>query len=368
MPTPVPPKTAASLPDGIEIFRAGRHLDDQGVAHSFSEADVAGMAASYDPALREAPLTIGHPKDNLPAYGWVKGVARGANGALVITPHQVEPQFAEMVAAGRFKKRSASFYPPQAPNNPAPGRWYLRHVAFLGAQPPAVAGLKDLQFSAADADGAVNFSAPDLAEEALSPNPNPTGTQTGNPPGNPLTQEIDDMSKELQAQLEEANTKLKAETDARTKAEAEAAAHKKTATDAQAQAASFAEKAKADRKAGFVSFADAQVAAGRLLPKDKDMAVATLDALADCAPVEFAEGDSTRKVSPAQWLQDMLGNATPQVSFGEHAPAHSGAGQAAAGSAKGKSDAEIDTAAKAYARQNKVSYAEALTAVTSFTA
>lgn len=130
----------------IEIFRAGNHLDDQGVAHHFSEADLNGMASSYNPALREAPLTVGHPKDNLPAYGWVKSVARSASGALAITPHQLEPQFAEMVQAGRFKKRSASFYPPQAPNNPTPGKWYLRHVAFLGAQPPAVAGLKDIQF------------------------------------------------------------------------------------------------------------------------------------------------------------------------------------------------------------------------------
>ena len=355
MPTPAPTKTAAALPDGIEIFRAGRHLDDEGVAHHFSEADLAGMAASYNPALREAPLTVGHPKDNLPAYGWVKGVGRGANGSLVITPHQVEPQFAEMVVAGRFKKRSASFYPPQAPNNPTRGQWYLRHVAFLGAQPPAVAGLKDIQFSAADADGAVNFSEP--------------ATDPANPPiSKPVIppQEIDDMSKELQAQLDEANAKLAAETAARTKAEAEAVAHKKTATDAQAQATQFAEKARADRKAGFVSFADAQVAAGRLLPKDKDIAVATLDALADAAPVEFAEGDTTRKVSPAQWLQDLMAQAKPVVSFGEHA---SGTGhQADAGSAKGKSDAEIDTAAKAYSRQNKVSYAEALTAVTSFTA
>lgn len=130
----------------IEVFRAGVHLDDQGVQHHFSEADLAGMASSYNPALREAPLTVGHPKDNLPAYGWVKSVSRTANGALAITPHQLEPQFAEMVQAGRFKKRSASFYPPQAPHNPMPGKWYLRHVAFLGAQPPAVAGLKDVQF------------------------------------------------------------------------------------------------------------------------------------------------------------------------------------------------------------------------------
>lgn len=334
----------AALPDGIEIFRAGRHLDDAGVAHHFSEADLDGMAASYDPALREAPLTVGHPQDNLPAYGWVKAVARTAAGALAITPHQVEPQFAEMVQAGRFKKRSASFYPPQAPNNPTPGKWYLRHVAFLGAQPPAVAGLKDIQFSEGDATGAVNFS-----ETVTTP------------------QEPDDMSKELQDQLDAANAKLAAETTARTKAEAEAAAHKQAATTAKEQAASFAEKARTDRKAGFVSFAEAQVTAGRLLPKDKDMAVATLDALADAQPVEFSEGDATRKVSPAQWLQDLITNAKPAVSFGEFAPGNTG-GQAQPGAAKGKSDAEVDQAAQAYMRQNKVNYVEALTAVTtSFT-
>lgn len=129
----------------IEVFRAGTHMDDQGVQHHFSEADLNGMASSYSPALREAPLTVGHPKDNLPAYGWVKGVSREANGALAVTVHRLEPQFAEMVQAGRFSKRSASFYPPQAPHNPTPGRWYLRHVAFLGAAQPALAGLKDIQ-------------------------------------------------------------------------------------------------------------------------------------------------------------------------------------------------------------------------------
>ena len=347
--TTTPPATLPStLPDGIEIFRAGRHLDDAGVAHHFSEADLDGMAASYSPALREAPLTVGHPKDNLPAYGWVKAVARTPAGTLAITPHQVEPQFAEMVQAGRFKKRSASFYPPHAPNNPTPGKWYLRHVAFLGAQPPAVAGLKDIQFSEDDAGGAVSFSEPATAE--------------------PSTQEPDDMSKELQEQLAKVQADLAAAKEATTKAQADAAAHKKAADDAQAQAASFAEKARADRKAGFVSFAETQVQAGRLLPKDKDMAVATLDALADATPVEFAEGDTTRKVSPAQWLQDLIAKAQPSVSFGEFAPGHA-AGQVQPGAAKGKSDAEIDQAARAYMRQHKVDYSEALGAVTSsFTA
>ena len=345
MPTTAPTKPLAALPDGIEIFRAGRHLDDAGVAHHFSEADLDGMAASYNPALREAPLTVGHPKDNLPAYGWVKAVSRNAAGVLAITPHNVEPQFAEMVADKRFPKRSASFYPPQAPNNPTPGKWYLRHVAFLGAQPPAIAGLKDIQFSEDDAGGAVSFSeiepAPSTPQESLS-----------------MTE----------AEIKAMQEQLAAEKKAREEAEAKAAAEAKRATAAEATTASFAEKAKAERTAGYVSFAESQVTAGRLLPKDKDMAVATLNALADAQPVEFAEGDTTRKVSPAQWLQDLITKAQPAVSFGEFAPGHA-AGQVQPGAAKGKSDAEIDQAAKAYMRQHKMDYSEALGAVTSsFTA
>ena len=93
------------------------------------------------------------------------------------------------------------------------------------------------------------------------------------------------------------------------------------------------------------------------------MVVATLEVLADAQPVEFAEGDTTRKVSPAQWLQDLIAKAPPAVSFGEFAPRS--ATQVQPGAAQGKSDAEIDQAARAYMRQHKVDYSEALGAVTS---
>jgi hypothetical protein len=343
-------KPLAVLPDGIEIFRAGRHIDDRGVAHEFSEADLDGMATSYNPALREAPLTIGHPADNLPAYGWVSALKRNADGRLAMDARAVIPQFAEMVRDRLFPKRSASFYPPNSPNNPTPGKWYLRHVAFLGAQPPAVAGLKDIQqFSASDADGAVSFS--ESAESAPTP-----PTTTKEPAMTP---------EEMKAKIDAAEAKAKAAEEAKTAAEAKTAQALAQASEATQKAASFAEKARTNRKAGFVSFAETQVKAGRLLPKDTAMAVATLDMLAEAAPVEFSEGDTTKKVSPAQWLQDLIAQAKPVVSFGEYAP---GSGhQPGAGGSKGKTDAEIDTDAKAYARQNKVSYAEALTAVTSFT-
>ena len=195
---------SASLPGGIEIFRAGTHRDDAGNTHSFSRAQLEEMAASYNAALREAPLTVGHPKDNLPAYGWVRRVFVNEAGNLAVDPHQVDAQFAEMVKNGRFKKRSASFYPPNAPHNPTPGRWYLRHVAFLGAQPPAVAGLKDIGFSADDAAEAISFGAVNFSETA------------GAPATNPPSQQEPTMSDADKAELERLRAADKANQDALT--------------------------------------------------------------------------------------------------------------------------------------------------------
>ena len=151
-----PPFTArASAPAALHIFRAGRHVDMAGQQIDFTEADLAATCAAYDPAKHEAPLTIGHPRHDLPAYGWVAGLSATANG-IDAQPAQVDPAFAEMHAAGRFKKISASFYTPESPNNPVPGCYYLRHVGFLGAQPPAIKGLRPAEF-AEDEAGVITF-------------------------------------------------------------------------------------------------------------------------------------------------------------------------------------------------------------------
>lgn len=136
-------------PSPIHIFRPGRHTAMQGRTLEFSAADLAATAAAYDPALHEAPLVIGHPAANAPAFGWVAGLRADADG-LFATPRQLEPAFAEEVRAGRYKKVSASFYVPDSPHNPKPGVFYLRHVGFLGAQPPAVKGLAPVQFAEGD--------------------------------------------------------------------------------------------------------------------------------------------------------------------------------------------------------------------------
>ncbi len=61
------------------------------------------------------------------------------------------------VDSGRYKKRSASFYAPDSPNNPVPGVYYLRHVGWLGALPPGVKGLDEVSLTEAET-GVVYFS------------------------------------------------------------------------------------------------------------------------------------------------------------------------------------------------------------------
>lgn len=140
------------MPTRIHIFRTGRHTPTKGPAIDFSESTVAAIAASYDPALSEAPVVIGHPKTDDPAFGWVKGLSFADDG-LHAEVAQMEPTFADAVKAGRYKKISASFYPPRHPNNPTPGQYYLRHVGFLGAATPAVKGLQPVQFNDGGGDG-----------------------------------------------------------------------------------------------------------------------------------------------------------------------------------------------------------------------
>lgn len=333
-----------TLPSGIEIFKAGVRVDDAGVAHTITAADVAATAAAYDPALHEAPLCVGHPEHNLPAYGWVAGLSHQGD-VLTMDSKQVEVQFAEMVKAGRVKKRSACFYPPDHARNPKPGVWYLRHVAFLGAQPPAVAGLKDIQFSEDEADGCVSFS--EGADGAKS-----------------LKEQKMDEAEKAAADAKAAQEKAEAEAKAAREAQLAAEAATKVATDKLAQ---FAEAQRTERHAAFVSFSEAQVKAGLLKPADKGSVVAVLDLLADLEGkqvVSFSEGDTTKTVSPVEVIKALVTNSRPVVSFGEHEPGSAGAGNGT----KGMSDAEIDAAAKKYAREKNVNYAEALTAVASFTA
>lgn len=130
----------------LEIFRVGTHRAMGGMTLAFSEEQVREIVDGYDPELSEAPIVVGHPKTDAPAYGWIKSLGF-ADGVVTAEPDQVDTDFADLVNDGRYKKISASFFPPKHANNPRPGQYYLKHVGFLGATPPAVKGLKSASFA-----------------------------------------------------------------------------------------------------------------------------------------------------------------------------------------------------------------------------
>jgi hypothetical protein len=118
----------------IEIFHAGNF----GSKGAYTEQDLDEIVNNYDPSFHEAPAVIGHPENDAPAYAWVEGVKR-QGASLLGKLKQVEPSFERMVQDGLFKKRSIALYRGDKGLS-------LRHVGFLGAQPPEVKGLADVRF------------------------------------------------------------------------------------------------------------------------------------------------------------------------------------------------------------------------------
>lgn len=314
-------------------LRPGRFVDANGIERVVTPHVVAELAATYDPALHEAPMVIGHPRTDAPAYGWVAS-ARVVEGTLELAPAQVEPAFADLVAAGRYKKRSVSYYLPDSPNNPAPGKHYIKHVGWLGAMPPAVKGLRDAELAGDDdavvielsegglpawtlagfmrrlrewliesqgADTADRVVPAWIAEEAEAaarePEDQPMASAFGD---HPNTDTELPMPEDHTAAL----------------AEREAALSEREAALA-AREASIAEAEAARQRAEVAEFAEQLVQQGRVLPRQRDGLVGVLAGLDAEATVYLADGD--QEVPAGTWLRQFLAELPVRVDFSERA-------------------------------------------------
>ena len=133
----------------MEILRPGRWNDND-----FSADYLREFVASYDPAVREAPIVFGHPgpfDDEKPAEGWVKKLELRPFGdnpdqddisawAFVELGEEAE----KMIKERKFPKRSVGI----SDSAPYPGIPYLQHVALLGSSNPAVSYLTEVELAA----------------------------------------------------------------------------------------------------------------------------------------------------------------------------------------------------------------------------
>lgn len=333
----------------FEIFKPGRHTASSGATLDFSEDQLKAAVDAYDPALHEAPIVVGHPRDNGPAYGWIKSLSF-ADGAIVAEPQQLDAEFAEMVSAGRFKKRSASWYLPDSPNNPKPGTLYLRHVGFLGAQPPAVKGLKEVAFSDAE-EGVVEFSQtgrwafssiadvmrnlrewliadrgmeaadrviPTYAIDSVTTAANEVDSDI-QPSAMPAFSEGEQMTiEELKAQVQALTTErdaLKSQVDESANfAERESALAAREAKVAEAEAAAA--------RATIEARVEGIVKDGRMLPAQKKAAIDfAMGLAAGEATIDFGEGDKAEKLTQREAYLRQLEAAPKAVDYTERAPA-----------------------------------------------
>ncbi len=119
----------------FEIFRAGTHTDSAGDTQDWTEEDLDKIVSSYNPGYHEAPIVIGHPETDSPAYGWIEALKREGD-RLLAKPRELIEEFKDWVNRGLYKKISIALYPDLS----------LRHIGFLGATPPAVKGLANVRF------------------------------------------------------------------------------------------------------------------------------------------------------------------------------------------------------------------------------
>lgn len=135
----------------IQIFRTGTFVAQSGRSFTFSEHDLSRAASVFDPARHAAPLCLGHPDNDEPSYGKVLGLIFNGDSLYA----QVAPcdELISLVKGRRYSYVSASFHSPFSEHNPVPGAYYLKHVGFLGAVPPAVKGMTPPAFS-----GCASFS------------------------------------------------------------------------------------------------------------------------------------------------------------------------------------------------------------------
>ncbi len=314
----------------FEIFRTGTHKDSAGAERTWTEADLDTIVSKYNPSEHEAPIVIGHPEINAPAWGWIARLKR-VGQVLMAKPKDVVPEFAEMVKRGLFKKRSMSVYEDMT----------LRHVGFLGAMPPAVKGLSDIRFTAADKALTIEFDEfrvpmigrilQRIREFIIDKFDTDTADKVV------AGWEIEDLQRDLTTKDEitafsEEGKKGKEEEDMEKITELET-----KIKQLEQSVSSYAEKDKTKeqelaalrkdldkerlgrRRQDFNAFCDGLVVEGKLTPAQKAQALDFMEILQGSAEYEFAEGDGKVKKQPLEAFKTFLTALPKQVEFSEAA-------------------------------------------------
>ena len=260
-----------------EIFKTGKHKDSKGNEREWTLADLQTMKQNYEEKNPDVPVCCGHPKTNSPAYGWIDGLKIEPNKnngfSLFSRFKNIQENFKEAVNKGLYKTRSISVTPDLM----------IRHLAFLGAQTPAVKKLEDFCFQDDENDIQIETNAND--DKAKSPEGEPIAD--GGVPSAPPQIQNDKNKGTINMNEQEFQEKLNAKDEEITVLKKQLDAEKK-----------------AKQMQEFQDFCDKAIEKGNILPAQKNAVMDILTASSDYEPFEFSDGNT--KTVP-DMIKDLIG-------------------------------------------------------------
>jgi len=137
----------------IDILSTGVNVDAFGNVIETDLDKLNEIANSYDPKIFKGKIVLGHstdaafmsgrvPSDKIPAHGTIeKAYVQGDKLRALV---EVADDAVNWIKEKHFTDRSVALYSPSSPYSPKQGEYYIRHLALLGAAPPAIKGLQPL--------------------------------------------------------------------------------------------------------------------------------------------------------------------------------------------------------------------------------
>lgn len=134
---------------------SGEHTDAFGNVNANPVSKLEELVDSFNAEQHRPAIILGHstddafmqgliPSDSLPAHGYIEGLSLDEDGTL-IAHASLQPEAQDWIERGLYDYRSIALYSADSPYNPTPGKASVRHLALLGASPPAIKGLTPLK-------------------------------------------------------------------------------------------------------------------------------------------------------------------------------------------------------------------------------
>ena len=326
----------SALDGWIDVCRTGRWVDASNRTVNVDKGLLDRLAANYrrsDPA----PVVVGHPELDAPAYGWIDEL-RVAGDRLQAKLRDLAPAFRQAVEQGRYASRSLAF---------SRAGTKVRHLGFLGGRIPAVDGLAPTRFSSppehvvtfAIGDGGElasplgnrlralrderGLSNADLAT-AMGISESTVGQILSGDIARPPDERLRRAARLLQVPYDELRDLAPDDDD-----------------DGADMASLAAREARLRAREVAADFIDPHIKAGRVLPAERDLVTALAMRLDGGDSIQFAAGGDDVTEAPLEALGRFLGALPARVIYAE----------LAAGPGPGPDD---DAATGAAARNNAV--------------